>query len=129
MENHRRKKSVLIVCIMVPIALLHFVTGPQYTGPFPEFVNGYLIDILLPMGLYLLLCPQDDKIPFISPWYMKAIPVFVIGATVETLQFFGVPLLGRTFDPLDYSMVALGVGLGILQDKVIFPRIWTFWKP
>ncbi len=123
------KKSVLIVCIMVCIALLHVVTGPQYDGPFPEFVNGYMIDLLLPMGLYLLLCSQDGKTHFLGPWYVKAIPVFAIGATVETLQYFGHPVFGRTFDPLDYGMYALGVVLGAVLDKLVFPRLFPFWKP
>lgn len=124
----QRKKSVVVACIMIMIALLHVVTGPQYAGPFPEFVNGYLIDILLPMGLYLLLCPQDDKIRWINPWYVKAAPVFLIGVVVETLQYFGHPVFGRTFDPLDYLMYAIGVGLGIMLDKLLFPQLFPFWK-
>jgi len=128
-ENRRYRKSIVIVCFMVSIALLHVVTGSHYAGPFPEFVNGYMIDILLPAGLYLLLCPQDEKVRFLRPWYVKAIPVFLIGALVETLQYLGYPVFGRTFDPLDYLMVALGAGLGALLDKVLFPWLFPFWKP
>ena len=125
-ERHGRE-SVVIVCIMVSIALLHVVTGPRYTGPFGDFVNGYLIDILLPMGLYFLLCPPEEKIRFLRPWYVKAVPVFLLGAFVETMQYVGVPLLGRTFDPLDYFMYAAGVMLAALLDKFAFPRIFRFW--
>lgn len=122
------KKSALIVSIMVSIALLHIVTGPHYQGPFRDFVNGYLIDILLPMGLYLLLTPQDAKVPFMRPWIVKAVPVFLIGVVVETLQYLDVPIFGRTFDPFDYGAYALGVCLGVVLDRLLFPRVFSFWK-
>ena len=111
---------------MIPIALLHFFTGSNYSGPYPEFVNGYLIDILLPFGLYFLLCL--DRIP-IKSWIVKSALVFGIGASVEIAQFFGVPLLGRTFDPLDFVMYATGVTLAAILDTLVFPRILGFWKP
>ncbi len=126
--TRQRKKTIVMVCIMVPVALLHFVTGRSYTGPWPEFVNGYLIDLLLPFAVYFLLCPQDAVVPFLRPWYVKAIPVLAIGFTVETAQFFGVPLLGQTFDPLDYCMYTLGVALAVLFDTMAFPRLFPFWR-
>jgi hypothetical protein len=119
-------KTIVIVGIMIPVALLHFVTGSNYTGPCPEFVNGYLIDILLPFGLYFLLCL--DRIPLKS-WIIKSALVFGIGASVEIAQFFGVPLLGRTFDPLDFVMYAAGVTLAAVLDMLVFPKTLRFWKP
>lgn len=56
------KKKVLVVGIAVMVALLHFVTGPSYSGPYPVFVNGYLIDIVLPLATYFLLCTSDHPI-------------------------------------------------------------------
>ncbi len=126
--SRQRRKAMVIVAIMVPIALLHFVTGPQYAGPFRDFVNGYLIDIVLPMGVYFLLTPQDEKITVLAPWYAKAIPVFLLGVVVETLQYYGIPLFGRTFDPLDYLAYGAGVVLAVLLDCLLFPRIFSFWK-
>ena len=67
-------KIVLVVSINLLVAALHFLTGPGYTGPFPVFVNGYLIDILLPFALYFLLCTQTQT--FFKPWYVKAGLVF-----------------------------------------------------
>lgn len=119
---------MLIVAIVVPIALLHLITGPHYAGPFRDFVNGYLIDILLPMGCYLLLTPRDHQVPLLAPWFAKAIPVFLLAVGVETLQYFGVPLFGRTFDPLDYLAYAVGVLLAVLLDLVLFPRMFSFWN-
>lgn len=125
-KQQSTSKTMLIVGIMIPIALLHFVTGSNYRGPYPEFVNGYLIDILLPFGLYFLLCL--DRIP-IKSWIVKSALVFGIGASVEIAQFFGVPLLGRTFDPLDFVMYGTGVTLATIFDMLVFPKTLRFWKP
>ena len=68
-KQSKTLKTVVIIAIMIPIALLHFVTGSHYSGPFPLFVNGYLIDILLPFGLYFLLCLNDNVI--LNSWIVK----------------------------------------------------------
>ena len=120
-----RGKKVLVVCIVVPIALLHFFTGSAYHGPWPELVNGYLMDVLVPLAFYLLLCLPE--IPQLQPWQVKALLVFGASASVEVAQFLGVPILGRTFDPLDFLMYGLGVALAVLLDTVVFPRVFGFW--
>jgi hypothetical protein len=121
------KKKIVTVCIMVLIALLHFVTGPQYAGPFRLFVNGYLIDVALAFGLYFLLAIQVLK--FFKPWITKALIVFGIGVIVETSQYFGIHILGATFDPLDYAAYGAGVVLAVLFDLYIFSRVFSFWNP
>jgi glycopeptide antibiotics resistance protein len=120
-------KMVLVVCLVVPIALLHFFTGSAYGGPWPEFVNGYLLDILVPFAFYFLLVLPET--PLLRFWLVKALLVFGAGASVEIAQYFGAPILGRTFDPLDFVMYGLGVGLAALLDTVVFPRLFAFWSP
>jgi hypothetical protein len=127
--KRQSRKSIVTISIMVPIALLHFVIGKSYTGAFPDFVNGYLIDILLPFGLYFLLSPQDAVRPVLRSWWVKALPVLAIGYGVETAQLFGVPIFGRTFDPLDYLAYTVGVILAVIVDKMVFPRLFSFWVP
>jgi hypothetical protein len=119
-------RRIVVVVISVAVGLLHFVTGPNYRGPFPVFVNGYLIDILLPMSLYFLLSLAD--LALFRTWWVKSLSVFGIGVVVETAQFFGAPLFGRTFDPLDYVMYAAGVLLAAFLDVVLFPRLFSFWE-
>ncbi len=118
-------KQLVIIAIQIPVALLHFVTGEHYSGPFPDFVNGYLIDILLPFAAYFLMSNTEKEI--LKRWYIKFIIVFSIGFSVETAQYFGAPILGRTFDPLDYLMYALGASLAVIADLFIFSRIFNFW--
>lgn len=116
------------VCIMViPIALLHFVTGSSYRGPYPLFVNGYLLDILLPFAFYLLLSLQE--FPVLNSWIVKAALVLGAAFLVEIAQSFGIPVLGQTYDPLDFVMYAAGVMLAVVLDTTLFPRIFAFWTP
>jgi len=118
-------KRSIIVLIALIIAALHFVTGENYQGPFPFFVNGYLIDILLPMELILLMGLIENRI-INSAWF-RAAAVFGFGCFVEASQYFGRPFFGSTFDPLDVLAYAGGVALGLLLDLVIFPRLVRGW--
>jgi hypothetical protein len=121
------RKKIVIVSVVIPVALLHFFTGSNYRGPYPGFVNGYLLDILLPLALYFLLCVGGFSL--LRSWAVKGILVFGVGAVVEIAQFFGVPIFGRTFDPLDFVMYGLGVILAAILDTTVFPRVFKFWAP
>ena len=115
------RRKIVVVIIALLVGALHFLTGPDYGGPFPVFVNGYMIDILLPFAMYLVL--GVVKQPFLRRGAVRGPVVFLIGATSETLQYFGVPLFGRTFDPLDYLMFVIGVGLAMVFEWVVMSRI------
>jgi hypothetical protein len=125
--KRQRRKSLVAVSVAVPVGLLHFVTGPAYRGPYPEFVNGYLIDILLPFAFYLLLCPQDVFLAFLRPWFVKGLAVFALSLSVEIAQFYGVPILGRTFDSLDIAMYGTGVLAAAVLDTAVLPQVLSFW--
>ena len=112
---------VIVVAICLGVSGLHFVTGPSYDGPFPAFVNGYLIDLLLPFAMYLLLGIQKFKV--LRGRALRLIFVFGVGFVSETLQFFGVPLFGRTFDPLDYLMFAAGIGGAFVVEWLVLSQI------
>ena len=117
------KSLILIVAVSLLIGGLHFVLGPGYEGWFRPFVTGYLMDLLLPMDVYLLSQVALRKHYRLSRsrWY-GALGTFAMGIAVELLQFKGVPLFGRTFDPLDLLMYALGVGLGLGIDLWLLAR-------
>jgi hypothetical protein len=120
MDQPTRRDRCIVVAIAVAVGLLHFVTGPGYRGPCPAFVNGYLIDILLPFAMYLLLGIARPAL--VRGALGRGILVFGVGAIAETLQYFGVPILGRTFDVLDYVMFALGIGLAAIFERVVLRR-------
>jgi hypothetical protein len=111
-------KKSLITLIALAVGLLHFVTGENYRGPFPVFVNGYLIDVLLPMTLYLLLGLIETE--WIRSTFFRAVTVFLFGCIVEVSQYLGTPLFGSTYDPMDILAYASGVTLGIFLELILF---------
>ena len=114
-------RKFVVVLIAVFVGLLHFITGPGYNGPLSDFVNGYLIDILLPFAMYLVLGVAHQSI--LPNEFARGIFVFTIGAIAETLQYFGIPIFGRTFDLLDYLMFFIGIVLGFFFEKSVLVRI------
>ena len=119
-------KKQVITLIALTVGALHFIKGQNYQGPFPIFVNGYLIDILLPMTMYLLMSMFQNKIIHSIPF--RACAVFGFGCFVEVSQYFGHPIFGSTFDPLDILAYAGGILLGVLLDFVLFPRLIPRWS-
>ncbi len=118
-----RKSIYIIVGISLFVGLLHFVFGPGYDGIFKHFIRGYLIDILLPMALYLLLqISLRRKLSVTRSRMIGAIFTFLFGLTVEILQFYGIKLFGSTYDMLDIVMYALGVLLGLLIDFTVINK-------
>jgi hypothetical protein len=120
----KNKKSIyVIVSISLFIGLLHFIIGPDYQGIFKNFIRGYLIDILLPMNLYLLLQIALRKhISINKARIIGSIFTFTFGTIVEILQLCKIEFLGRTYDPLDILMYAIGIGLGIVFDLTIIDK-------
>jgi hypothetical protein len=112
------KHVVVVICLAV--GLLHFVTGPTYRGPWPGFVRGYLIDLVLPFAMFLLLGISWRVLA--ESRLVRALAVLAVGGTVEGLQYLGVPIFGATFDPLDLVMYALGVAGGVILEAVAAPR-------
>lgn len=113
-----RKPIVVGICIAV--AALHFATGPRYNGPFRSFVTGYLIDIALPFALVLLLGVGLASVPVLGRPAGRALIVFGIGLVVEGSQYLGIPVFGRTFDPVDLLMYALGAAAALGFERLAF---------
>ncbi len=89
-----------IYCMIIPVALLHFFIGSNYSGPCLAFVNGYLLDILVPFGFYFSLYPQECSLS--RYWTVKAILIFGAASSAEIAQLFNAPTSGRTFDRVDF---------------------------
>jgi hypothetical protein len=119
-------KRMVITSLALTVGAFHFITGENYQGPFPALVNGYLIDVLLPMTLFLLMGLFQNKI-IRSPLF-RACTVFGFGCFVETSQYFGRPIFGSTFDPLDILAYAVGVLFGVLLDLFVFSRVIPRWR-
>jgi hypothetical protein len=51
----------------------------------------------------------------------------LLPSIAETCQYFGIPVLGSTFDPLDYLMYGMGAVSGVVVDTQVFSRMFGFW--
>ena len=114
------QSRVIVGLVGCAVGISHLAISSRYHGPLRAFVTGYLIDILLPFALFLLL----GLFPYalLRQVMVRALPVFAIGALAETLQGFGIPLAGSTFDPLDYVAYAVGVTAGIVFEALVLYR-------
>lgn len=115
-----QKSIYTIVSISIFVGLLHFLIGPDYQGICKHFIRGYLIDVLLPMNLYLLLqIALRKKSSVIKARIIGAMFTFAFGTTVEILQFYEIAFFGSTYDSWDILMYGVGTSLGILIDLTI----------
>ena len=78
------------------------------------------------VGFYFLLCGLE-QIPVFRRWGVKFVIAFLVPSIAETCQYFGVPVLGATFDPLDYFMFIMGALSAAVVDVQVFPRVFSFW--
>lgn len=122
------KRRAVIISIMLLIALAHIIDiGRHLQGTLFDLFKSYFSDIVLPFGFYFLLFMDEQWIPILKRWEVKLAVMVLLPSIAETCQYFGIPVLGSTFDPLDYLMYAIGATLAALVDKQVFSRIFGFW--
>jgi hypothetical protein len=130
-----RGRTAVIVAILLFVALVHlFRVGSYLRGSLFTLYYSYFSDIVVPFAMYFLICLNDLYVRFLRDWRVKAALVFGVASFAEVLQAFGVPLLGQTFDPLDFAMFGGGVVLAVLVERFLldrfFPRpAWTGGPP
>jgi hypothetical protein len=129
-DTPTRGRIALVVSILLVIALVHsFRVGTYLRGSLFTLYYSYFSDVVVPFGMYFLLCLNDVSVLFLRDWRVKAVLVFGVAASTEVMQAFGVPLLGQTFDPLDFVMFGVGVLLAALVDRSLFDRLFSWWTP
>lgn len=77
--------------------------------------------------MYFLISLYDATIPYLSKWYVKAGLILALTTLAEICQFFGIEVLGVTFDPFDILMYGLGVCAAAFLDVKIFSKYFGFW--
>ena len=83
--------------------------------------------ILSFFGCYFLLCASELQLPILRRWEAKFAIAFLIPSIAETCQYFGIPVLGSTSDPLDYFMYGIGALSAAVVDVQVFPQVFDFW--
>ncbi len=118
----------IVISIMILIALLHILGPGGYTqGAFYNFYYSYFSDLTLPFGCYFLLCMAERDMPILRRWVTKLAIVFLMASIAETCQYLGIPVLGGTFDPLDYFMYGIGAISAAIVDTQVFSRVFDSW--
>jgi hypothetical protein len=123
------RRLAVIFSIVVLIAVVHiFRIGSYLQGELYNFYYSYFSDFILPFGCYFLLCLDEPWILILRRWETKLAIAFFVPSIAETCQYFGMPVLGSTFDLLDYFMYALGATLAAIFDRQVFSRLFDFWS-
>jgi hypothetical protein len=111
------------------IALLHVVgVASLLETPWRTLYSSYASDLLLPFGMYFLLCISEFKIKLFRKWYVKASFIFAVTTLAEILQYFGIYALGITFDYVDIAIYFTGVGLAVCVDRLILGKYVKGWE-
>lgn len=125
-DNLRR--LAIIYSIIVLVAAAHiFRLGSYLQGELYKFYYSYFSDYILPFVCYFLLCGLE-QIPILKHWEAKFAIAFLIPSIAETCQYFGIPLLGSTFDPLDFFIYGFGALSAAVVDAQVFSRVFGFWS-
>ncbi|MCF8239600.1 MAG: hypothetical protein K9I85_15665 [Saprospiraceae bacterium] len=115
--------------ILVLIGAIHyFRVGSYLNGNNYLFYYSYASDLLLPFGAYFFLVMNEMQYPILRPWTVKAWTVFGLMTAIELLQFFGVFIVGTTFDPLDILVFGISVALAVWADTGILPKALPDWE-
>ncbi len=122
------KRKILVVAVALVIAAAHLVpVGRLLPAGWSSIYASYFSDIAIPFAFYFLLCAADRTVPILQIRSVRIAFAFVLPAFAETCQYFGIPLLGSTFDPFDYLMYAIGTIAAALIDKFVFSKVFRFW--
>ena len=127
--RYRKTRTIVGIVIMLLIAAIHtFRLGNYLNGKLYIYYYSFASDFIIPFGFYFLLCMNDIQIKFLRKWYMKAGIVFGLSTVTEILQYFGIYILGVTFDIFDIIMFGFGVLTAGIIDKQLFKRWIPFWE-
>jgi hypothetical protein len=110
-RNRARARSVVFILLGIGGLLLVF----QYSGPSFNLVHSYGGNLTASFAFYFIVTPAVARVRE-SRVVSGLIALLVAEAFEATDGFFG--LMTNVYDPLDYLVNALGVGLAVLVDVV-----------
>ncbi len=125
-----RGRTIVVAAVLLVVVLVYvFRLGTGFHGWLRMFYYSYFSDIVIPFYMYFVMFVGERRVRWLRDWRVKALLVFGISSLTEVLQAFGVPLFGRTFDPLDFPMFALGTLLAVLADRLLLERFFPGLPP
>ena len=123
-----RSKRAIVILIQIVIGSFHaFRFGRVLSGQWSRIYSSHFSDVVIPFGVYFLLTLSEERMPLFRSWSGKAGTILVLTTAAEVAQYFGLYVLGVTFDPLDVVMYAVGVLLAAFLDVKVFARHVKGW--
>lgn len=118
--NVSARRRAVAVAVVAGVAAIHALrAGSHLRGVAHRLYTGYASDVLVPFAMYFVLCLGERHLAVLRDRRVKALTILAAASGAEVLQGLGVPLLGRTFDPLDFVTYGIGVLLALLVDLVL----------
>ena len=116
-----KSRRVVGIVIVLLVAVLHIVhIRPLLEPETAALYSSYFSDTAIPFAYYFLLCATENRMPWLRNPIAKAAVVVLLPSIAETAQYFGIPVLGSTFDPVDYCMYACGTATAVLLEWAVF---------
>jgi len=85
----QRNRIIVGISIILVIALIHiFRVGSYLKGELYLLYYSYVSDLIIPFGIYFLLCIDELFIKILRKWYIKASIIFGFTVLMEILQLF-----------------------------------------
>jgi len=114
---------------MLMLAAMHgFRVGSYLSGKAYIYYYSFASDIMLPFGVYFMLCMNDIQLRFLRKWQIKAGIVFGAMTFSEILQFYGIYFFGVTFDWMDILMYGIGTMAAVVVDQQMLIRWIPSWN-
>ena len=127
-ENQKVRTRAGIIIMLILAAVHGFRLGSYLNGNAYIFYYSYASDLMLPFGVYFLLCMNELKVRILRNWYVKAFICFGAMTFSELLQYFNIYFFGVTFDWLDILMYGIGTAAAVILDTQIFENSLPSWK-
>lgn len=135
MKNVSAQLAKAAILLVISLGLLWFseqfspatIFEPQSTGW--VLWMSYAKDLIQPFALYFFICLGER---WLKTWQWRVLLTFAIPTLIE----FGQDLYYRVsishyvgaFDPLDILMYAIGVGLAVTVERLVFVKLLKFWQ-
>ena len=118
------RRRAVAVAVVAGVAAIHILrVGSYLRGTAHLLYYSYASDVLLPFAMYFVLCLSERHLAVLGDWRARALVILAAASGAEVLQGCGVPMLGRTFDPLDFVMYGIGVFVAIVVERVLCPSL------
>ena len=135
MTSIRPQLAKAAIVLIISLGLLWFseqfspaaIFEPQSIG-WRLWVS-YAKDLIQPFAFYFLLCLGER---WLKSWQERALLAFVTPTLIEFCQDLYRRVLASqyigSFDPLDILMYAIGVGLAVIVEQLVFAKLLKFWQ-